>query len=469
MLKTLVSAALLLCAAPLFAINPPRLIVAVGAAGEDTFGTEFAAWSETWTQAAARAGASISVVGTKADSTNDLAELSALLAAEPKDGASDLWLVLLGHGTFAAGEAKFNLRGPDLSATNLVQQLQPFTRPVAVVACFSASGAFLKPLAAPNRVVLTATRSGSEANYSRFGKHFAEAIASPVGDLDKDGQVSLLEAFILASARTAEFYKTEGRLATEHALLDDSGDGLGVEGDWFQGVRVVKKARNDAPVDGALANRFVLLRSATEQAWSDEFRSRRSQLESEIEKLRAAKSTLKPEDYYARLEPIVHALAASYAQAEGRFAVPAPQPSGEIVLQASEAQVHGNRLRYEPQPHKNTLGYWTDRNDWASWTFVADKAGPYTLSILQACGKGSGGSTVEFAVGGSRVEVVVEDTGAFTNFIPRSFGTNTLTLAAGTNTLSVRALTKPGVAVMDLREVTLAPVKPPSQNGPPGP
>jgi hypothetical protein len=181
-------------------------------------------------------------------------------------------------------------------------------------------------------------------------------------------------------------------------------------------------------------------------------------LESEIEKLRAAKATLKPEDYYARLEPIVHALAASYAQAEGRFAVPTPKPGGEIVLHASDAQVHGTRLRYEPQPHKNTLGYWTDRNDWASWTFVADKAGAYTLSILQACGQGSGGGKIEFAVGDSRVEVVVEDTGAFTNFVPRSFGTNTLVLVAGTNTLSVRALTKPGVAVMDLRQATLVPV-----------
>lgn len=461
--KALLSAALLVCGTSLWAAAP-RLIVAVGAGGQETFGTEFAEWSELWTQAATKAGAEISIVGTKPGSTNDLADFTALLDAEAKEGKTELWLVLLGHGTFAANEAKFNLRGPDLLSTDLANRLKPFTRPLAVINCFSSSGPFLTALAGPGRVVVTATRSGSEANYSRFGKFFAEAIGSPVGDLDKDGQVSLLEAFILASARTAEFYKSAGRLATEHSLLDDSGDGLGVEGDWFQGVRAVKRARNNAPVDGALANRFFLLESAVEKSWSDGFRARRAQLEEEIEKLRATKGTLKPEDYYARLEPLVHALAGSYAQAEGRVPVVQPSADGSLVLPASAAQVHGVKLRYEPQPHKNTLGYWTDPKDWASWTFVAPRAGPYELSILQACGKGSGGSRIEFSVGESHVETTVEDTGAFTNFIQRSFGTNTFQLAAGTNTLAVRALTKPGGAVMDLREVRLTPVVQPPAN-----
>jgi hypothetical protein len=458
--KSLVSAALLVCAAH-FAIAAPRLIITVGAAGEDTFGAEFAEWSEDWARAAAKAGAEISIVGTKPGSTNDLADLTALLDAEPKEGTTQLWLVLLGHGTFAANEAKFNLRGSDLTSSDLAARLKPFSRPVAIVDCSSASGPFLNALAGPGRVVVTATRSGAEANYSRFGKFFAEAIGSPVGDLDKDGQVSLLEAFILASARTAEFYKSEGRLATEHSLLDDSGDGLGVQGDWFQGVRAVKRARNNAPVDGTLANQFVLLPSTDEQKWSDQFLSRRSQLEGEIENLRGAKATLKPQDYYARLEPIVHALARTYAEAEGHVTVLQPDSQGGLTLPASAAQIHGVKLRYEPQPHKNTLGYWTNPSDSASWTFMANRPGPYELAILQACGQGNGGSRVEFSVGEHRVEETVEETGAFTNFIQRSFGTNTLILAAGTNTLTVRVLSKPGGAVMDLREVRLKPVTPP--------
>jgi hypothetical protein len=461
--KSLATAALLVCAAQI-ATAAPRLIVAVGAAGEDTFGAEFAGWSEDWTRAAAKAGAEISIVGTKPGSTNDLADLTALLDAEPKDGATQLWLVLLGHGTFAANEAKFNLRGPDLTSADLAARLKPFSRPVAIVDCSSASGPFLNALAGPARVVVTATRSGSEANYSRFGKFFAEAIGSSVGDLDKDGQVSLLEAFILASARTAEFYKSEGRLATEHSLLDDSSDGLGVQGDWFQGVRAVKRARNNAPVDGALANSFVLLPSPREQAWTDAFRARRTQLEEELETLRNKKAELKPEDYYARLEPVVHALAASYAQAQGRITVVQPDSRGSLILPASAAQIHGVKLRYEPQPHKNTLGYWTNPSDSASWTFVASRPGPYELAVLQACGQGNGGSRVEFSVGEHRVEETVEETGAFTNFIQRSFGTNSLILAAGTNTLTVRVLSKPGGAVMDLREVRLNPVTVPPAN-----
>ncbi len=133
---------------------------------------------------------------------------------------------------------------------------------------------------------------------------------------------------------------------------------------------------------------------------------------------------------------------------------------GAFVLHARDARSHGSRLRYEPQPHKNTLGYWVTRSDWADWTVVAERPGSYQLTILQACGKGSGGSRIEFSSGDSRVETVVEDTGAFTNFIFRSLGTNVLTLVAGTNTVAVRALTKPGGAVMDLREVRLVPVTP---------
>ena len=81
---------------------------------------------------------------------------------------------------------------------------------------------------------VTATRSGYQHNYARFGKFLAEALSNPKNDLDKDGQISLLESFLSASHRTTEFYKTEGRLATEHALLDDNGDGLGTPATWFR-------------------------------------------------------------------------------------------------------------------------------------------------------------------------------------------------------------------------------------------
>ncbi len=444
-------------AASAAALTPPvhpSVIIVVGAGGEEEFGKQFVEWSAKWTAAAAKGSAQSLLIGT-AKETNDLARFESALADEPKESDAELWIVLLGHGTFSPNEAAFNLRGPDLTAARLAALLKPFKRPVAVIDCASSSGPFVPALAGANRVIVTATRSGSEVNFSRFGQHMADAIGSAVGDLDKDGQTSLLEAFILASARTQEFYKSNERLATEHALLDDNGDGLGVQGDWFRGVRAVKKAKDNAPADGTLANQFVLMRSDAESRFDAAFRARRSQLEGELEKLRQQKATWSEADYLAHMEPVAHALARTYAQAEGRVTVVGPLAEGQVSLMARDAVVHGTLLRYEPQPHKNTLGYWTRTNDWAAWSFTTTNAGSYDVEILQACGKGSGGSRIEFTSGTNRVATVVFETGAFTNFVWRGIGS--MTLPAGTNTIEVRALSKPGGAVMDLREVRLKP------------
>src|SRR4029077_12153134 len=133
-------------------------------------------------------------------------------------------------------------------------------------------------LSGTNRVVITATRSGNELNFTRFGEYFAKALADSRSDLDKDGQVSLLEAFLMASRHVTEFYKTEGRLMTEHALIDDNGDGQGTPADWFRGVRATKKARDGASLDGARANQVHLVLSQGELAVSADVRARRDAL-----------------------------------------------------------------------------------------------------------------------------------------------------------------------------------------------
>lgn len=134
-----------------------------------------------------------------------------------------------------------------------------------------------------------------------------------------------------------------------------------------------------------------------------------------------------------------------------------PQSDGSVVLHARDAAVHGQNLRYEPQPHKNTLGFWTRVEDWASWEFELPAPGRYRVEALQGCGPKSGGAEVEFAVGDQRVTMTVEETGHFQNFVRRDLGE--LRLAAGRHSLSVRPQTKPGVAVMDLREVRLVRVE----------
>jgi arylsulfatase A len=126
---------------------------------------------------------------------------------------------------------------------------------------------------------------------------------------------------------------------------------------------------------------------------------------------------------------------------------------GSVLLHARDAVVQGQNLRYEPQPHKDTLGFWTRVEDWARWDFELAAPGRFIVEALQGCGKGSGGAAVAFAVGDARLMMTVEDTGHFQNFVRREIGE--LRLPAGRHSLSVRPQTRPGVAVMDLREVRL--------------
>ena len=135
--------------------------------------------------------------------------------------------------------------------------------------------------------------------------------------------------------------------------------------------------------------------------------------------------------------------------------LPNPQTTdGSVTLPAGTAYVHGVMLRFEPLPHKNTLGYWVRADDWASWEFQITQPGKFRVEILQGCGNGSGGSEVEFSVGEQKLAITVEETGGFQSFVRRDVGTIELA-QAGRFTLVVKPRKKPGVAVMDLREVRL--------------
>lgn len=129
---------------------------------------------------------------------------------------------------------------------------------------------------------------------------------------------------------------------------------------------------------------------------------------------------------------------------------------GTVLLHAKDVSIHGSTVRYEPQPNKNTIGYWTKVDDWVSWDFEITQPGKFKVEILQGCGTGSGGSEVEFAVGEQKLKLTVKETGGFQNFIARDLGAVKFD-KAGRYTLSVKPKTKPGVAVMDLRQVKLTP------------
>jgi len=320
------------------------IILVVGAAGEEQYATEFNTWATNWFKAAEVAKAKCLTVGLPATAESESSEekpassehsdtdrekLKRLLEAESKQTVAELWLVLIGHGTFNGKEAKFNLRGPDFSAAELGEWLKPYRGPTVIVNCASASAPFINALSASNRVIVTATRSGYELNYARLGKFLSEAIGDLKADLDKDGQTSLLEAFIFASKQATEFYKNEGRLATEHALLDDNGDGYGTPADWFRGVRALKKPVQGSSVDGLRANQLQLVRSEAEAKLTPAVRAKRDELELNLNKLREEKAQMAEDQYYAQLELILLQLANIYDQSEP--ASKSQNPGGPIA------------------------------------------------------------------------------------------------------------------------------------------
>lgn len=138
---------------------------------------------------------------------------------------------------------------------------------------------------------------------------------------------------------------------------------------------------------------------------------------------------------------------------------PNPQEKdGVITMHARAAEVHGVMLRYEPLPHKETLGFWVNEQDYATLEFTVKEPGQFTLEALQGCGTGQGGSVVEFSVGDQKLEMTVEDTGGFQSFKPRDVGQIAID-KPGRYTLTVKPKSKANAAVMDLRRVVLRPVK----------
>jgi len=131
---------------------------------------------------------------------------------------------------------------------------------------------------------------------------------------------------------------------------------------------------------------------------------------------------------------------------------------GSIVLYAGNITIQGVKLRWEPIEKKRTVGYWANVKDWCYWDFKVTKPGTFNVRILQGCGKGHGGSTVAFIINDQTLKHTVEDTGHFQNFKPHDLGTIKID-KPGTYRCAVKPIRKAKGAVMDLRQVTLTPVK----------
>jgi hypothetical protein len=285
-------------------------VIINGASGEPAYAKQFAQWTVSLRSAlTGRFGFAddrVRVLTEKpSDNTAAVAtaeEVKKLFATLRTEMSADnlLFVFLIGHGTFDGKEAKFNLVGPDLSAedyNNLFSSLP--THRVVVFDMTSASGEFIKPLSAKGRVIVTATRSGQETNATRFTEFLIAALSAADADTDQDGRISVLEAFTYANRLTAESYTRAGRLATEHALLEDNGDGVGhgkVEGG-----------------DGLLARATYIDSLTVEEAAANvataKLMRERTRLEGEITQLIARKRDLPDAEYETELEKLFIELA----------------------------------------------------------------------------------------------------------------------------------------------------------------
>ncbi len=225
--------------------------------------------------------------------------------AKPDDG---IVVMLIGHGSFDGVDYKINLPGPDLSAGELAAILNklPAKRQL-VVNMTSASGGSLHALQRENRVIITATKSGSEKNATIFARYWVEALRDPAADSDKNEIVTALEAFKFAEQKTAKFYESQNRIATEHALLEDTGKGEAV------------KAPSPTNGQGLVAGRFTMVKLGAEQAKASTperkaLLKKKEDLELQVDQLKYQKAATPTGEYRARMGSLL--LELSKVQAE---------------------------------------------------------------------------------------------------------------------------------------------------------
>lgn len=290
------------CAQSTVRADPNKFaLIVTGAGGEPAYAKQFEQWT-TELQAALSDHYGFGAEQTKVlphATAEDVKRMFAQLKSQ-LEANNVLFVFLIGHGSFDGKESKFNLVGPDLSASDYNALLSSLpTHRVVVFNMSSASGEFAKSLSAKGRIVITATRNGQETNATRFPGFFIAALNAKDADTDQDGHVSVLEAFVYANRLTADFYTRAGRLATEHALLEDNGDGVGHE-----------KAEAG---EGLLARATYLDSLSTDEAAASAATGRllkeRTRLEAEIEQLIARKQSLPEAEYEASLERLFIELA----------------------------------------------------------------------------------------------------------------------------------------------------------------
>lgn len=291
-------------AAPVFA-QDVHLLVVTGVGGDDEHTATFQKWAGAVLDAAKKQGvldanmawcgetpaagrdARVKDRSTRENVTKAFGDMAQ--RAKPDD---QIVVVLIGHGSFDGKTAAFNLPGPDLTAADYATLLGRFpTQRIAFVNTASSSGPFVQALSGPGRTIVTATRTGGERNETRFPEFFVEALASEAADRDRNGRVSMLEAFDFATARVKASYEQGGHILTEHATLDDGSEGK------LAGAQYLAPERSRT---AAAQNAAPALRALLES---------RDALERQITDLRLKKDAMDPAAYERQLETLLTDLA----------------------------------------------------------------------------------------------------------------------------------------------------------------
>jgi hypothetical protein len=231
--------------------------------------------------------------------------------AKPED---DFVLTLIGHGSFDGTEYKFNLVGPDVTGAELASMCDKVpARRQLIVDTTSASGGAISELQKPGRAVIVATKSGTEKNATVFARYWVEALEDPTADTDKSDSISAMEAFAYADRKTAEFYTSQKRLATEHAEFEDTGKGDAVR------VGSVSAGAVALGREGALMSTFTLVRiGAAQAAMNDpakrELMAKKEELEQKVDALKYQKAAMEPGEYKKELTAALIELAKVQAQ-----------------------------------------------------------------------------------------------------------------------------------------------------------
>ena len=307
-MRTIVLTALILLFAHGAAAEQRWAIILSGASGGPKYAESMKTWRASLTSALVdRYGFAKDKVRVFVDETVKPGEqgtavnVRAAIAEVKKQLTRDdvLLVVFLGHGTFDGDAAKFNLVGPDLTATDWSSLLNGIPAKLVVVNTTEASFPFLEKLSGSNRVVITATDSAAQKYATVFPEYFTKALGEASTDLDKNGRTSIFEVFAAASLSVKQHYEQRGQLTTERALIDDNGDGVGRE--------------SEAPgPDGALARTLYLdgedpaIANNPELA---ELTRRRRELEAQAEVLKLKKESMSGVQWEAEYEKLMVELA----------------------------------------------------------------------------------------------------------------------------------------------------------------